>query len=320
MPSKRSLTGESGRESNNMNSSFELRMCGNYYELVHEGEKLLTSAGCPEPAADARLLLFFVMGWNLTDYALQGGLPCEDDKAERFMHLIERRMTREPLQYITGTASFFGYEFHVTPDVLIPRFDTETLVESVLPHVNCGDRILDMCTGSGCIAITIFLLSANAGKSVSVTASDISEAALGVARENAAVLGAQIRAVRSDLFERIEGTYDIITVNPPYIETEVIGTLDPEVRLFEPHLALDGSDDGLAFYRRIVREAGNYLAPQGMLALEIGFDQSEAVEELLRAESYANVSTVRDLGGNARCVLGYAAENAAPDACNLENV
>ena len=96
--------------------------------------------------------------------------------------------------------------------------------------------------------------------------------------------------------------------------------LDPEVRLFEPHLALDGSDDGLAFYRRIVREAGNYLAPRGMLALEIGFDQSEAVEELLRAESYANVSTVRDLGGNARCVLGYAAENAAPAACNLENV
>lgn len=279
-----------------MNSSFELRMCGNYYELVHEGGKLLTSAGCPEPAADARLLLFFVMGWNLTDYALQGGLPCEDDKAERFMHLIERRMTREPLQYITGTASFFGYEFHVTPDVLIPRFDTETLVESILPHVKSGDRILDMCTGSGCIAITIFLLSANAGKSVSVTASDISEAALGVARENAAVLGAQIRAVRS------------------------VGSLDPEVRLFEPHLALDGSDDGLAFYRRIVREAGNYLAPQGMLALEIGFDQSEAVEELLRAESYANVSTVRDLGGNARCVLGYAAENAAPAACNLENV
>ena len=112
--------------------------------------------------------------------------------------------------------------------------------------------------------------------------------------------------------------YDIITVNPPYIETEVIGTLDPEVRLFEPHLALDGSDDGLAFYRRIVREAGNYLAPRGMLALEIGFDQSEAVEELLRAESYANVSTVRDLGGNARCVLGYAAENAAPAACGLE--
>ena len=161
-------------------------MCGNYYELVHEGEKLLTSVGCPEPAADARLLLFFVMGWNLTDYALQGGLPCEDDKAEIFMHLIERRMTREPLQYITGTASFFGYEFHVTPDVLIPRFDTETLVESVLPHIKSGDRILDMCTGSGCIAITIYLLSADAGKDVSVTASDISEAALDMARENAA--------------------------------------------------------------------------------------------------------------------------------------
>ena len=138
-----------------MNSSFELRMCGNYYELVHEGEKLLTSAGCPEPAADARLLLFFVMGWNLTDYALQGGQPCENDKAVRFLRLVERRMAREPVQYITGTASFFGYDFHVTSDVLIPRFDTETLVESVLPHIKGGDRILDMCTGSGCIAITI---------------------------------------------------------------------------------------------------------------------------------------------------------------------
>ena len=320
MPSKRSLTGESGRENNYMNSSFELRMCGSYYELVHEGEKLLTSAGCPEPAADARLLLFFVMGWNLTDYALLGGQPCENDKAERFMRLVERRMVREPMQYITGTASFFGYEFHVTQDVLIPRFDTETLVDAVLPHIKSGDRILDMCTGSGCIAITLFLLSANAGKAVSVTASDISAAALDVARENAASLGAQIRAVRSDLFERIEGTYDIITVNPPYIETGVIGTLDPEVRLFEPHLALDGSDDGLTFYRRIIREAGNYLAPRGILALEIGFDQSEAVEELMRAESFTDVCTVRDLGGNARCVLGYAAENAASAACGLENI
>ena len=320
MPSKKSLTGESGRESNNMNSSFELRMCGNYYELVHEGEKFLTSAGCPDPAADARLLLFFVMGWNLTDYALQGGQPCENDKAEKFLRLVERRMAREPVQYITGTASFFGYDFHVTPDVLIPRFDTETLVESVLPHIKSGDRILDMCTGSGCIAITIFLMSANAGKTVSVTASDISVAALDMARENAAALGAQITAVRSDLFERILGTYDIITVNPPYIETDVIGTLDPEVRLFEPHLALDGSNDGLTFYRRIVREAGDYLAPGGLLALEIGFDQSEAVEELMRAESFANVRTVRDLSGNARCVLGYAAENAADAACGLENI
>ena len=319
MPLKKSLTGESGRESNNMNSSFELRMCGNYYELVHEGEKLLTSAGCPEPAADARLLLFFVMGWNLTDFAAGGGEPCDDDKKVEFLCLVKRRMTREPLQYITGTAPFFGYDFHVTPDVLIPRFDTEILVESVLPHIKNGDRVLDMCTGSGCIAITLFLESANAAKTVSVTASDISEAALGIARDNAAALGAQIKTVRSDLFERIEGTYDIITVNPPYIETEVIGILDPEVRLFEPRLALDGSDDGLALYRRIVRDAGRYLVSGGLLAFEIGYDQSEAVEELMRAESYVNVSTVRDLGGNARCVLGYAAQTAKT-VCGLENI
>lgn len=319
MPLKRSLTGESGRESDSMNSSFELRMCGNCYELVHEGEKLLTSAGCPEPAADARLLLFFVMGWNLTDFAARGGQPCEVDKKEKYLRLVERRMTREPLQYITGTAPFFGYDFHVTPDVLIPRFDTEILVESVLPHIKNGDRILDMCTGSGCIAITLFVESANAAKAVSVTASDISEAALGIAGGNAAALGAQIKTVRSDLFERIEGTYDIITVNPPYIETEVIGTLDPEVRLFEPHLALDGSDDGLALYRRIVRDAGRYLVPGGLLAFEIGYDQSEAVEELMRAGSYVNVSTVRDLGGNARCVLGYAAQTAQA-VCGLENI
>ena len=307
MPSSRSLTGESGRESDCMNSSFELGMCGNYYELVHEGEKLLTLAGCPEPAADARLLLFFVMDWNLTDYAAQGRQPCPDEKKEEYARLITRRMTREPLQYITGTAPFFGYDFRVTPDVLIPRFDTETLVESVLPYIKNGDRLLDMCTGSGCIAVTLFLEAANEGKSISVTASDISGAALGIAGENAAALGAQITVVRSDLFERIEGTYDIITVNPPYIETEIIMTLDPEVRLFEPRLALDGSDDGLIFYRRIVREAGEHLVSGGLLALEIGSAQSEAVEELMRDESYANVRTVRDLGGNARCVLGYAA-------------
>lgn len=289
---------------NVMNAHLELGLCRNFYELVHTGEKLLSLAGCPESGADARLLLFFVMGWDLSEYALHGSSPCSPEKREVYADLIERRMRREPVQYIMGYTAFYGYDFYVTPDVLIPRFDTETLVEAVLPCVKNGDRILDMCTGSGCIPIVLYLELTRSGRHVTITASDISEAALLVAEKNAARLGAEITILKSDLFERIQGSYDIITVNPPYIETEIIGTLDPEVRLYEPNLALDGCEDGLFFYRKIVEEAGRYLAPGGLLALEIGADQSSAVEALMRDALFGDVRTVRDLAGNDRCVLG----------------
>lgn len=289
---------------NVMNAHLELGLCRNFYELVHTGEKLLSLAGCPESEADARLLLFFVMGWDLSEYALHGSSPCSPEKREVYADLIERRMRREPVQYIMGYTSFYGYDFYVTPDVLIPRFDTETLVEAVLPCVKNGDRILDMCTGSGCIPIVLYLELTRSGRHVTITASDISEAALLVAEKNAARLGAEITILKSDLFERIQGSYDIITVNPPYIETEIIGTLDPEVRLYEPNLALDGCEDGLFFYRKIVEEAGRHLAPGGLLALEIGADQSSAVEALMRDALFGDVRTVRDLAGNDRCVMG----------------
>ena len=289
-----------------MDVNAEFAECRTFFEMAGSGERLLDAAGCPEPAADARILLFHVMGWNLTDYASGGRSVCDREKKEAYARLIERRMGREPVQYIVGTAPFFGYDFRVTPDVLIPRFDTEVLVDEVLSVLKDGDRILDMCTGSGCIAVTLALEMARRGRTVSVTASDISQAALHVAAENAERYGVQITTVHSDLFERIEGTYDIITVNPPYIEADVIRTLDPEVRVYEPLLALSGKEDGLYFYRKIVAGAKRYLSPGGLLALEIGADQAGAVEELMRGASFDRIRTIRDLSGNDRCVFGNA--------------
>ena len=189
--------------------------------------------------------------------------------------------------------------------MLIPRFDTETLIETVLPHLRSGMHLLDLCTGSGCILLTL-LLEGPSG--VSGTGADISEEALAVARENAERFHVEAGLVRSNLYSNIHGLYDIITANPPYIRTRVIDTLAPEVRDHEPRLALDGEEDGLAFYRRITEGAPAVLKAGGMLAFEIGYDQAESVTEIMEDGGFQRVTVVKDLAGNPRVASGYLQE------------
>ena len=210
-------------------------------------------------------------------------------------------MSREPLQYIMGTAPFYGRDFLVQRGVLIPRFDTETLIEAVLPYLKPMMRILDLCTGSGCILLTLLL---EGPEGLEGTGSDISEEALYCARKNAEQLHEEAAFVKSDLFESIEGSFDLITANPPYIRSSVIGSLEAEVKEFEPLTALDGSEDGLEFYRRILREAGSHLRDGGRIALEIGFDQGSDVKSIMESEGFRDAAVLKDLAGLDRAVIG----------------
>ncbi len=274
-------------------------------ELLLWGREELAHALCPDPETDAKLLLYYAADADLSWYALHREDPAEESTKERFRSAVARRALREPLQYITGTAPFYGYSMKVTPDVLIPRFDTEILVEEVLHVLEPDMRLLDICTGSGCIPIAIAkeFGELTGGAGLDVLASDISEEALHVARENAERLGVRIHFVKSDLFSEITGTFDVITANPPYIREADISLLDQEVRAFEPRTALSGREDGLYFYRKITAEASDYLRRDGIMFLEIGADQAESVSGMLRDHGFRDIRLVRDLGGRDRVLM-----------------
>ena len=269
--------------------------------LVREGEEVLAAAGVKEPGYDARALFLFAAQLTLTDYVRSADGEVPEEVRAAFSSYCERRAEGEPLQYITGSAPFYGRDFYVDEGVLIPRFDTETLIEAVLPRMRRGMRVLDLCTGSGCIPVTLALEGPG---ETEVTGSDISEAALRVAGINASRLGADVRFIRSDLFLQISGRYDIITANPPYIRSADIDRLDKEVRLYEPRTALDGSEDGLLFYRRIVGDAGAHRVPGGLLAFETGADQAEDVRAVMRDSGFCDLTVFKDLAGLDRVVLG----------------
>ncbi len=244
------------------------------------------------------------------------------EQIRTYRGMIAKRASRIPLQQILGSQEFMGLDFFVNEHVLIPRQDTETLVELVLQEQQGPEKkLLDLCTGSGCIAISL----AVKGGYRSVTATDLSEEALKVAERNAKMHGfamvsyTETQAApeqaghpfifrQGDLFTAMPqseaGTFDIITSNPPYIPTAVIATLEPEVREHEPMMALDGTGDGLKFYRRIAKEAGAWLKPGGAVYLEIGYDQGKAVSELLSEAGFDKVRVVKDLPGKDRVVCG----------------
>ena len=277
-----------------------------YRELYNEGNSALSMALEEEREAqlDARLLLEHVCGTSLQTLLLDGKRPVTDNEAELYRRLLKRRCSREPLAYILGKWDFMGLEFGVSSDVLIPEQDTENLVEEVMREVCDGDRILDLCTGSGCILLSL-LNYANGSTGVGT---DLSEGAIAVAKENALKLGLSERCdwKAGDLFEAVDPgeKFDIIVSNPPYIRSETIGELAPEVRIHEPRMALDGGDDGLYFYKRIIPEAADYLRTGGMLFLEIGYDQAEQVGALMKDAGYYEVRTIKDYGGNDRIVCG----------------
>ena len=251
----------------------------------------------PDADIDAWYLLSYVTGLDRAAFFLHGEEPMAEPDMIRYCDLVTKRGERIPLQHLTGEQEFMGLDFHVNEHVLIPRQDTECLVERVLPYVD-GKRVLDVCTGSGCIAIAITKL----GKPFIVHGVDISEEALAVARQNATELNASVELFAGDLMTRMDGQYDVIVSNPPYIPPSVIEGLMPEVRLHEPMLALDGGQDGLEFYRRIAGQAVTRLAPNGRLFLEIGCEQAAAVAEILQKQGYREVQVFQDLAGKDRIV------------------
>lgn len=275
-------------------------------DILKAGEEILEKAGIGEAAIDAFYLLEHCFSISRARYFLCKKEEGGQAETKRYFELIEKRRQRIPLQHLTKEQVFMGHCFFVNEHVLIPRQDTETLVEELLPLAK-GKRVLDLCTGSGCILISLAL---GAGLK-RATGADISPQALKVAQENEKRLGAAafvedktICWIETDLFHSIEEKFDLIVSNPPYIETAELERLQPEVRLHEPQEALDGKEDGLYFYRQIIQRAGEHLEKEGILAFEIGYDQGQAVCELMEAAGYRQVQLKQDLAGLDRIVIG----------------
>ena len=267
------------------------------YEL---GIKTLTEAGIEEAKSDTLLLLEGICHVTRNDVLVHGEVELEEDVVTTYKDALQKRCTHIPVQHITGVQNFMGLDFTVNEHVLIPRFDTEIIVEEVMKYLHDGFSILDMCTGSGCILLSLLKYS-NGCKGFGV---DISADALMVANTNKEKLGIEASFIESNLFEQVTGKYDIIVSNPPYIRSDVIPTLMEEVREHEPVLALDGMEDGLFFYREIIKMSPGYLNGGGMLFFEIGYDQAEDVNRLMEEAGYKDVTVVKDFAGLDRVVYG----------------
>ncbi len=268
-------------------------------EAERRGAEILAAEGREEAAQTARLLLWHLLNFNFTDYVLAREDLLSPLDAARYEDLLTRRASGVPLQYLTREQNFCGLSLYVDERVLIPRQDTECLVEEVLRDGAGGD-LLDLCTGSGCIPLALL----KHGNFSCALGADISVEALAVAEINRARTGLALSLRQSDLFAEIPERFDVITANPPYIESAEIETLSVEVRDHEPRLALDGAADGLVFYRRLAAESGAHLKPGGRLYLEIGMSQGAAVASLLKAAAFSDIQIIRDLAGRDRIVKG----------------
>lgn len=275
-------------------------------EAYRHGRETLRTAGILDGDIDAWILLEHVTGVTRARYYLNPYQAMNAEEEERYCSYIERRKNRIPVQHLTGVQEFMGLEFLVNEHVLIPRQDTEILVEKVLEDLEPGMRILDMCTGSGCILISLLKSMQNLGGEDKVhgIGVDISGDALKVAEENAVRHKVDAVFVESDLFDNVEGTYDVIVSNPPYIRTSVIEQLEEEVKLHDPYGALDGKEDGLFFYREIIKKSKEYLKKGGRLYFEIGHDQGEDVKKLMEDAGFEEVTVKKDLAGLDRVVFG----------------
>lgn len=269
--------------------------------LYEKGCQILQKAKIENASYDARILLEWVLEFEHADFILEANQEVDKKREEQYMKYIEKRSTHYPLQYMMRQSSFMDFEFFVDEGVLIPRQDTEVLIETILEkEENKEQNILDICTGSGCIAISLkkYLEKSD------VTAVDISRKALDIAQINKERLKADVSFLESNLFEQVSGTFDIIVSNPPYIRTGEIETLMDEVKSFEPMLALDGREDGLFFYRKIIKEGRGYLKKGGRMYFEIGCDQGESVSSLFEKYGYKDINIRKDLAGLDRVVYG----------------
>lgn len=268
-------------------------------QLLAEGRRKLKAAQIGEWDLDAWYLLEHVTGCTRSAYLLCPEKEVSAYQAQQYEELIQKRSIHVPLQHLTGSQEFMGLSFYVNENVLIPRQDTEILVEEALKYIREGMHILDMCTGSGCILLSILKLK----KKVTGTGADLSKPALWVAERNRDALEVEAEFLESNLFEKVTARYDCILSNPPYIPSRVVDTLMEEVRDHEPRQALDGREDGLYFYRKITEQSPEYLKPGGMLFFEIGYDQAEAVKSLMETD-FTDVRVVKDLAGLDRVVYG----------------
>ena len=281
-----------------------------YREAYEQGKRLLTERGIEEAGTDARLLLEYVCHTDYQTLYTQGERVLDELQEEIYVNYLKRRADRIPLQYLTHTQSFMGLDFYVNEHTLIPRPDTEILVEEVMRCGQDGMAILDLCTGSGCILLSLLHYS----NGCIGVGTDVSKEALAVAEGNARSLGfeesmkrGELLFLQGDLYEALEKktpAFDVIVSNPPYIRSEVIPTLMPEVNEHEPRLALDGGDDGLLFYRRIIDGAPAHVKRESALFFEVGADQGDAVKELMLQAGYHDVCIVKDYAGLDRVVHG----------------
>ena len=288
-------------------------MKGTYQELLTWGVEQLETVGIAEASLDAWYLLAHCFQIDRMRFLMEraAGRDLADDTVVFYKELIQKRASHIPLQQLTGIQEFMGLPFLVNEHVLIPRQDTELLVECVLEWAaeQSGLTVIDMCTGSGCIAISLAVLGGE--QFAKVMGVDLSPEALAVAQENGRALQAPVEWIRSDLFQDVPRQQaDGIVSNPPYIRPDVIDTLMPEVRDHEPYMALDGGEDGLYFYRILADEAQAFLKPGGLLALEIGYDQGEAVSQLLEERGWQAVQVRQDLAGLDRVVTARRPEAA----------
>ncbi len=272
----------------------------NYTEAFLLGMQKLKEAQLEEAQLDARLLLEEICGTDHNTLLCHGDREVSEKEEEQYRKAIEQRAQHVPLQHILGYQDFMGLRFHVNEHVLIPRQDTEILVEEAMRYLHDGMRILDLCTGSGCILLSLLHYS-NDCEGIGV---DISKEALQVAALNAELLGIKADFLKSDLYEKVTGKFDLLVSNPPYIERKVIPTLMEEVREYDPYIALDGGEDGLDFYRRIIGGAQDYLKRGGQILMEIGSGQAQAVSELLREAGFKEIDVCRDFAGLDRVVSG----------------
>ena len=275
----------------------------NYYEWMQWAKDELENAGIADAKTDAWLLMAYVTGFSRNAFFMQGQTEMPDALLQQYKKLTERRKQHIPLQHITGVQEFMGLDFFVNEDVLIPRQDTETLVETTLNILKDKDSVLDMCTGSGCILIS--LLKMAKGRQLFGTGADLSERALVVAQKNAQKHQTEATFIQSDCFENITDQYAVIVSNPPYIRTREIDNLMPEVKEHDPYMALDGREDGLYFYQVLTRQAPAHLKNGGYLLYEIGNSQGREVRDILKKNGFLDIQVIQDLSGNDRVVCGH---------------
>ena len=269
-------------------------------DILEETSRFFAARGIENARLQAELLLAAVLDMKRLDLYLQFERPLHIEEVNAYRDYVRRRAQRVPVQYILGAAAFRELELTVTPDVLIPRPETEVLVDVALELLPTDGRVLDLCCGSGAIALSLKWELPE----VSVVATDISQAALAIARANGASCDLEIEWLSSDLFAVVDGNFDLVVSNPPYVKSSDLDHLEPEVRDHEPQLALDGGTDGLDYYRRIAYQASDHIRPGGHLLLEVGDGQSAEVEKLLaEVERFAEVRTKPDLNETPRVVV-----------------